>query len=56
MKIIYGYLLNGNFYEVGTERGAKVAATRAGSTDVGYRSGISNMFVRWSVKRKGKWN
>ena len=56
MHILYGFLLNGNFYEVGTERGAKVAATKAGSTEVGYRSKQTNMFVLWSIKRNGKWN
>ena len=58
MKACYGFLLNGEFYEVGTKLGAKRAATNAGSAVVGYRSNQSNMFVTRAVKRArdNKWH
>ena len=57
MNNVYGYILDGNFYETGwTERGAKIAATRAGSEEVGYRSYINNMYINTSMKICGYWS
>lgn len=57
MKNIYGYILNGDFIETGyTETGAKIAATKAGAIEVGYRSYINNMYISTSNKLgKGLW-
>ncbi|CAM0048677.1 hypothetical protein VPH184E373B_0133 [Vibrio phage 184E37-3b] len=56
MNNIYGYILDGNFYETGlSERGAKMAATKAGSEEVGYRSYINNMYINTSMKICGFW-
>lgn len=56
-KSIYGYAYyGGSFIETGfTEKGAKIAATRAGSSEVGYRSYINNMYIATSEKIDGKW-
>jgi hypothetical protein len=57
MKNIYGYILHGDLIETGfTERGAKVAATKAGSEEVGYRSPINNMYINTSMKICGSWS
>lgn len=59
MAVVYGYISNYDltFREVGTELGAKNAATRNGSTRVGYRSNISNMYIETHIRndKKGKW-
>ena len=56
MQNIYGYILDYSFIETGfTEKGAKIAATRAGSMEVGYRSYITNMFVSSSYKKGAVW-
>lgn len=56
---VYGFINHsGAFVEVGfSERGAKVAARRRGYqlTEVGYRSNISNMFIKTSELLDGKW-
>ena len=57
MQNIYGYCFNNQFIETGlTERGAKIAATKAGSEEVGYRSYINNMYINTSVKICGHWS
>lgn len=57
MKNVYGYISNDNFVETGfTEKGAKIAATKAGSVEVGYRSYINNMYVNTSMKICGYWS
>lgn len=57
MKNVYGYISNDNFIETGfTEKGAKIAATKAGSEEVGYRSYINNMYVNTSMKVCGYWS
>lgn len=54
---LYWYILDGNFYETGlSERGAKIAATKAGSEEVGYRSYINNMYINTSMKICGYWS
>ncbi|MEE8598925.1 MAG: hypothetical protein V3S69_05365 [Dehalococcoidales bacterium] len=56
MDNIYGYVYYKSFIETGrTERGAKIAASRAGCNEVGYRSYINNMYIPTSRKVAGKW-
>ena len=56
MNNVYGYILNDNFYETGmTERGAKIAATKSGSSEVGYRSWINNMYIKTAEKIGNTW-
>ncbi|CAH9013926.1 conserved hypothetical protein [Vibrio phage 424E50-1] len=56
-KNIYGYILDDSFIETGlSERGAKIAATKAGSEEVGYRSYINNMYINTSMKICGFWS
>lgn len=55
---IYGYISarNGEFIETGrTERGAKNMASRNGAREVGYRSAISNMYIKTSIKENNRW-
>lgn len=55
----YGYISNYSlsFVEVGSELGAKNAATRNGSIRVGYRSKINNMYIETHIRddKRGKW-
>lgn len=57
MQKVYGYTYMSAFIETGlTERGAKVAASKAGAKQVGYRSPINNMFIPTARKNgAGKW-
>lgn len=59
MAKVFGYISNYDlsFREVGTELGAKNAATRHGSTRVGYRSNINNMYIETHIRndKTGRW-
>lgn len=56
MQKVFGYTYMSAFIETGlSEKGAKVAATRAQAKQVGYRSPINNMFIPTARKVNGKW-